>query len=254
MFRFFFASLIALTACSDLKRSEEEFVTKHDSEWITYEGRIPVNDADNLYLEVSMLPGSPGEGQYKLQEYLETTSGLERVGAFKGTYTTFSKPSGDIEIHFQNSSYPTGIKRTYRSPDGKRIREEDYRVRDLVLRKDGDFRLIALNNSGEPISLESDHNLSRRTSIIFTIEGQFAHVGDSSVFYEMNTDHSWPVSRQGLYALATRQYHQLANAKNEGIYLKGTAFSIRQVDRRGRAKEALVFKKIITMTSAPVIE
>jgi hypothetical protein len=254
MVRYFFVMFCLLCACSDAKRSEEEFPVKSNTDWITYEGRIPVNDKDNIYLEVTMLPGSPGEGYYKLDEFLETPAGVEKTGSFKGNYLTFSTPAGEIEIHFQNSSYPTGIKRRYTSPDGKRIREEDYRVRDLVLRKDGDYKLIALDNANEPISTDDNFNLSKRTSNVFTVEGKFAHVGDSSVFYEVNTNQTWAVSRQGSYELATRQYHQLANSKNEGIYLKGTGFSIRQIDSRGRSKESLVFKKIITMTSNPIEE
>lgn len=254
MLRYFFVLVCLLSACNDATRSEEEFPVKSSSDWITYEGRIPVNEKENLYLEVTMLPGSSGEGYYKLEEFLEAPAGNEKTVSFKGNYATFSTPSGEIEIHFQNSSYSSGIKRRYTSPDGKKIREEDYRVRDLVLRKDGDYRLIALDNSNEPISLEDNHNLSKRTSNVFTVEGKFAHVGDSAVFYEVNTNQTWSVSKQGLYELATRQYHQLANSKNEGIYLKGTGFSIRQTDSRGRGKEALVFKKIITMTSNPIDE
>jgi hypothetical protein len=254
MLRYFLFMICVLSACNEARRSDEEFPVKSSSDWITYEGRIPVNEKDNLYLEVTMLAGSPGEGYYKLEEFLETPGGTEKTGSFKGNYITFAAPSGEIEVHFQNSSYPTGIKRRYTSPDGKRIREEDYRVRDLVLKKDGDYKLVALDNSNEPISLDENHNLSKRTSNLFTVEGKFAHVGDSSVFYELNTNQTWPVSRQGAYELATRQYHQLANEKNEGIYLKGTGFSIRQIDAKGRAKESLVFKKIITMTSSPIAD
>jgi hypothetical protein len=254
MLRYFSLLTLFLSACDSAKPVDEEFPVEEVSDWITYEGRVPLNDKENLYLEIDMLPRAPGEGLYFLKERFEGETGMEDVGSFKGNYTTFSSADGNIEIHFQNSSYETGIKRSYRSPDGKRIREEDYRVRDLVLRKDGDYRMIALDNANEPISIEANHNLSKRTSIVFTVEGKFAHVGDSSVFYEVNTNRTWPVSRQGLYELATRQYHQLANSKNEGIYLKGTGFSIQQENKKGKLREALVFKKIITMTSSPVLE
>lgn len=254
MFRYLFVILCVLSACGDSKRSEEEFPVKSASDWITYEGRVPLDEENNLYLEVSMLPGNPGEGYYKLEEFLETPASTDKTLSFKGTYATFSTPSGEIEIHFHNSSYPRGLKRRYTSPDGKRLREEDYRVHDLILRKDGDFRLIALDNSNEPISSDENHNLSKRTSNVFTVEGKFAHVGDSSVFYEVNTKQTWSVSKQGAYELATRQYHQLANSKNEGIYLKGTGFSVRQIDGRGRSKESLVFKDVITMSSNPIGE
>lgn len=252
--RCFFLIALTLIACDDSKKSDEEFPVKSTSEWIAYEGRIPVDEKNFLYLEVAMMPGNPGEGYYRLEEVLETPGGAQKMGTFKGTYSSFSRPDGEIEIHFQNSAYPSGVKRRYTSPDGKRIREEDYRVRDLVLQKDGDYKLIALDNSGDAIALDENFNLSKRTSHVFTVEGKFAHVGDSSVFFEMNTNQTWSVSRQGSYELATRQYHQLATSKNEGIYLKGTGFSIRQVDARGRSKESLVFKKIITMTSSPVEE
>lgn len=255
MSRFLFLLVsIFLLSCGDSKKSDEEFPVKSVADWITYEGRIPVNDKDYLHLELTMLPGSPGEGSYRLQESLKTDAGIETVGGFNGTYTTFATSAGELEIHFQNSSYPSGIKRTYRSPDGKRIREEEYRVRDLVLRKDGDYKMIALDNANDPISLSDDDNLSKRTSTVFTVEGTFAHVGDSSVFYEVNTNQVWPVSKQGEYDLAIRQYHQLANSKNEGVYLKGTGFSIHQLTSKGKNKESLVFKKIISMSSSQATE
>jgi hypothetical protein len=245
---------VSVLGCSDTKKSDEEFPIKSTADWITYEGRVPVNDKDYLSLELSMLPGNPGEGIYKLEESMKTESGNEKIGSFKGTYATFLKPDGSIEVHIQNSSYPSGIKRTYTSPDGKRIREEHYRVHDLVLRKDGDYKMIALDNSNEPISLEPDDNLSKRTSTVFTVEGTFAHVGDSSVFYEINTERAWPVSKQGEYDLAIRQYYELANLKNEGVYLKGTGFSIHQLTAKGKNKESLVLKKIISMSSSPAVD
>lgn len=255
MHRFLFPVIILLCfGCNDLKKSEEEFPVKSSTDWITYEGRIPVNENDYLYLELSMRPGNAGEGTYRLEELLRTQAGSEKVGSFRGSYSSFATPRGDIEIHFQGSSYPTGIRRTSTSADGKRIREEEYRVRDLVLRKDGDHRMIALDNANEPISVDLDDNLSKRTSTIFTVEGTFAHVGDSAVFYEVNTERVWPVSKQGEYALAIRQYYELANLKNEGVYLKGTGFSIDQLNLKGERKESLVLKKIISMSKTQSTE
>lgn len=254
MYRYSLFLLVIFTACNDLKRSEEEFPVKTTTDWITYEGRVPVTDKDNLYMEITMLPGNAGEGHYRFDEFFETPTDVNKIGSFTGIYSSFSTPSGEIEIHFQNSSYPQGIRYRYPSLDGKHIREQEYRVRDLVLRNDGGHKLIALDNANQPISLDERHNLSKRTSTVFTIEGKFAHVGDSSVFYEMNTKQVWPLSRQGAYELATRQYYQLADMKNEGIYLKGTGFSVREVDQRGHRKEALVIKSIIAMTSSPIPE
>lgn len=254
MYRFYCVLLLIASACNDLKRSEEEFPAQMTSDWITYEGRVPVTDEHNLYMEISMLPGNAGEGYYRFDEFLETPTEVNKIGSFKGIYSNFSTPSGEIEVHFQNSSYPEGIRYRYPSLDGKRIREQEYRIRDLVLRLDGGQKLIALDNGNQPISMDERHNLSKRTSNLFTIEGKFAHVGDSSIFYEMNTKQVWPLSRQGAYELATRQYYQLSDVKNEGIYLKGIGFSVREVDERGYRKEALVIKSIIAMTSSPVNE
>ncbi|HEY0653751.1 MAG TPA: hypothetical protein VGD65_11515 [Chryseosolibacter sp.] len=245
----FFSTVFLLISCRDLKPTEEEFPVKGTTEWITYEGRVPLNNKDYLCFELSMLPGNPGEGNYRLREWVKTEEGTQAFGEFQGTYASFSTADGEIELHFQNSSYPSGLKRTSRSADGKRIREEEYRVRDLVLRKDGDNKLIALDNANQPISYEDNDNLSKRISNVFTVEGTFAHVGDSSVFYETNTEQVWPVSKEGEYDLAIRQYHQLANSKNEGVYLKGTGFSIYKVNARGKSIESLVFKKIISMSS-----
>lgn len=245
---------MVVVGCGDLKRGDEEFPIKSAGEWITYEGRVPLNDNDYLHMEVSMLPGNPGEGIYTLQETLKTETGSDNVGSFKGTYSTFSNSSGDIEVHFQNSVHSSSMKRTWRSDDGKRIREEQYRVGDLILRKDGEHKLIALDNSHQPISLDPDDNLSKRTSFVFTVEGTFAHVGDSSVFYEVNTNQVWPVAKQGEYYLATRQYHELANLKNQGVYLKGTAFSIHGLSSKGRPRDVLVFKKIIAMNAPQTSE
>jgi hypothetical protein len=254
MHRFYFSVIIVCVGCNDLKKSDEEFPVKSTTDWITYEGRIPINENDYLYLELSMLPGNPGEGLYRLQESLRTPAGTDNVGSFKGSYTSFAKPGGQIEIHFQNSSYPTGIRRTSKSADGKRIREEEYRVRDLVLLKEGDHKMIALDNANEPISLDEDDNLCKRTSTIFTVEGTFAHVGDSAAFYEVNTERVWPVSKQGEYALAIRQYYELADLKNEGVYLKGTGFSIERLSSNGGKKETLVLKKIISMSKTQTTE
>jgi hypothetical protein len=96
--------------------------------------------------------------------------------------------------------------------------------------------------------------LIKRTSKPFTVEGYFTHMGDSARFEEINTEQLWPVSKLGAYHVATRQYHQLADKKYERIYLKGVGYSVVRYDRRDEGEEALVFKKILQMTSAPSIE
>src|SRR4051812_36598914 len=100
MLRYFPVVVIFLSACNGGKPAEEEFPVEEASNWITYEGRIPMNDQENLYLEISMQSSGAGEGSYFLKEWLERQTGTEQVGSFHGEYSTFSTPDGNIEIHF----------------------------------------------------------------------------------------------------------------------------------------------------------
>ena len=241
-----------LVSCSGKQKYDEQFPKEQISDWQTYEGRIPLSEKSSLYQILALRPTSnAGDGEYKLEEFVEEEGSQRPVSSFAGAYSTYY--SGDdqtvVEIHLHNSSQLTGVTRAYRIDNGKRIREEQFRRKDLMLMRKNDNTLIVLNYDHEPITKELSFNLSRRVSNVFTIEGKFAHVGDSSVFYEMNTEEVLPVAKLGAYDQAIRQYHQLANEKNEGVYLKGTAFLVNWPGRKGET-HAVVFKRIISMSNA----
>jgi hypothetical protein len=252
LFFFFFS-------CDTHKRSKEQFPLQPeplDRGWIVYEGRIPLDDKRNLYLEVFMQPGNEaGEGTYRLTEAIEEENSGNTLPTLQGKYSTFyGTGQEDLVVHFHNSARIEDIKRTYYDPLSKTIKERSLRIADLTFQRRGEHTLVMLYQDSEPVSLESQHNLVKRTSRLFTVEGYFEHAGDSSAFFEMNTQEKWPVSKLGAYDLAISQYHLLAQEKSEGIYLKGIAFSVIRFGREGKPVDALVFKKIIQMTSSPRAE
>jgi hypothetical protein len=253
--------LFLLFFCCDapVKKSNEPFPLQPeplDNGWIVYEGRVPLDEKRNLYLEVFMRPGSDtGEGDYQLTETIEEENFSSGLSPFRGKYSTFyGTGQEDLIVRFHNSVQMEDIKRTYYDPVSKKIKERSLRKTDLTLLRRGEHGLVMLYQNAEPVSLEPRYMLVKRTSRLFTVEGYFEHAGDSSVFFEMNTHVKWPVSKLGAYDLAISQYHQLAREKSEGIYLKGVGYAVSQAGRAGKPVDALVLKKVIQMTSSPVEE
>lgn len=253
-----FFLLVYLGSCdAPPEKSTEPFPLQTDfteQGWIVYEGRIPLDEKRNLYLEVLMRPGNEaGTGDYRLTETIEDENSNDRLPAFSGKYSTFHGAiPEDLVVRLHNSAQLEEVKRVYYDPVAKKIKERSLRKTDLTLQRRGDDALIMLYQNAEPVSLESRYLLTKRTSRLFTVEGYFEHAGDSSLFLEMNTQERWPVSKLGAYNLAISQYHLLAREKSEGIYLKGIAYSVHQADREGKPVDALVLKKVIQMTSSPV--
>ncbi|MBT1695298.1 hypothetical protein KK083_00330 [Fulvivirgaceae bacterium PWU4] len=256
-----FSLLLACLGSCDAppEKSTETFPLQADfteQGWIVYEGRIPLDEKRNLYMEIFMRPGNEaGEGDYRLTETIEEETSVYKLPPFAGQYSTFhgARPE-DLIVRFHNSAQLEEVKRVYYDPLVKKIKERSLRKTDLTFQRQGDDALIMLYQNSEPVSLEARYVLAKRTSRLFTVEGYFEHAGDSSLFLEMNTEERWPVSKLGAYDLAIRQYHLLAREKSEGIYLKGIAYSIHQADREGKPVDALVLKKVIQMTSAPLEE
>jgi hypothetical protein len=257
-FAAFISLFIFLFSCDAPVRSNEPFPLLPeplDKGWIVYEGRVPLDEKRNLYLEVQMRPGNGGEGDYRLTETMEEEGSGYRLPAFSGRYSTFYGASQeDLVLRFHNTVQMEEVKRIYYDPISKKIRERNLRKTDLTLQRRGEHALVMLYQDSEPVSLEPRYSLVRRMSKLFTVEGYFEHAGDSSAFFEMNTEEKWPVSKLGAYDLAISQYHLLAQEKSEGIYLKGVGYAVTQTGRGGKPVDALVFKKIIQMTSSPVSE
>lgn len=254
--------LLTVLSCNHRSAVNEEFprVSEENGGWITYEGRVPLNENGSLYLEVHMLPSSQtGEGLYQITEYLETGNSRSAETAYKGKYSTFYGDTPDeMIVQFYNSSRPDGLRRTYLTPgfrenltdsDLKMIREEPFRTTDLILKTFGRNKLLVLDDHLQVASDDGEHNLVKRTSKPFTIEGYFRHNGDSADFREMNTGEKWAVSKYGEYHKAIREYHQLTQRKFDVTYLKGIGFSIRHTNRQGKDVEALVIKRVLQMTA-----
>ena len=233
--------------------------------WMIYEGRVPLEETRFLYIEVSLLPaGIIGEGNYSLRETLQDENGETAISAFNGVYSTLhGEGADDLIIHLHTSSQQEGVKRTYLVKTGfkeyqsksdiRRIREEIFRKTDLTLKPESKNKLIVLDQHLKPVSDESHFNLIKRASPLFTLEGYFRHNGDTAEFLEMNTKARWAVSKLGRYTEATRQYHKLIKNKFELTYLKAVGYSIDHRNKKGEETQALVFKKILQMSSSPSI-
>ena len=224
---------------------------------MAYEGRIPLDEFRNLYMEVSLRPSrEPGEGFFTLHETLEEEEGDRVVSDLHGKYSITPDESREtLIIHLHQSSVMEKIKRTFLNTKDKKLYQENFRNSDLRLRRDENMTLLTIVNlNSQRISEENEPVLIKRTSKPFTVEGYFTHMGDSARFEEINTEQLWPVSKLGAYQIATRQYHQLADKKYERIYLKGVGYSVVNFNTKGEEGEALVFKKILQMTSAPSME
>lgn len=255
--------LFSAFSCENQKQTTEAFppVAEENDAWITYEGKVPLDESTNLYLEVRMLSfNQTGEGVYEMKEYLVTENNSSSPTSYKGKYSTlYGETPQEMIVQFYNSSHPEGLRRTYLTPGFrgnltdsqlKMIREEPFRTTDLTLKTLGKNKLLVLDDHLQIVSGDADHNLVKRTSKPFTMEGYFRHNGDSADFVEMNTGEKWAVSKYGEYDKAIREYHQLTKLKFDVTYLKGIGFSIRHTNRQGREVDALVIKRVLQMTSA----
>jgi hypothetical protein len=255
--------ILTALSCHTEKKPAEKFPSDDTrTGWTTYEGRVPLSETRNLYLEVSMLPSALlGEGDFRLLEFLEDANLQVILSETHGQYTTiYDGDSNDLIIHFHNSAQAKGIRRSYISTasptyftdaDVKVIREESFRNTDLVLKTQGKNKLVVLDARLKPVTLEAQYNLLKRTSKLFTVEGYFRHSGDTADFLEMNTGEKWAISKLGAYEQATRQYHQLVKEKWEVTYLKAVGYSVSHVGSVEKETDALVLKTILQMTSSP---
>ena len=256
--------LIATFSCekSGNTPAVSSFPPEENTSWFAYEGRVPLDDKRHLYVELSISEvGQSGEGSFRLEEFVEEDNKRSPVASFTGSYLSlFGSNPEERMLQLHNTGHPKPLKRKYLTRGSKgnltgsnirMIREEPFRGTDLALSIEGNNKLIVLNTDLQPLSLEREHNLVKRTSRIFTIEGYFRHNGDSADFYELNTADTWAVTKFGDYQTAIRQYYQLTQGKFQVTYMKAIGFSISHIDKQSREIEALVIKKVLQMTSTP---
>jgi hypothetical protein len=247
---------IGIFSCQKEHNPDERYTpqTAEKNPWVTYEGRVPLSENTNLFIEVSMLAsGQQGEGTFVIKEFLETDHVYVPSSSFEGKYSTFyTNNPEEPTVQFHNSALPQPLTRSYLTGHGrmKVIREEPFRASDLAVRMQGN-KLVVLDRNQKPVSLDPIYNLTKRSSKLFTVEGYFIHKGDTAEFMEMNTRERWAVSKLGEYYHAARLHHKLAKEKFEVTYLKAVGFSIEHVGKEGETVDALVLKKILQMTSSP---
>ena len=257
--------LLAAFSCHPERSSEPVFPPEPAPENapLVFEGRVPLDEDVYLYIEVFMVPATErGEGSYTLREFLEEDASYTPLSSFKGNYSSlYGNNPGERVVQFLQSAREKGLKRrylkagfqgNYTDTQIQMIREEVFRKTDLTVRLQETNKLIVLDDNLQPVTLEGQFNLNRRTSGLFTVEGYFRHTGDTADFAEMNTGERWAVAKVGDYHKAIRQYYQLATDKFEVTYLKGVGYTIRHTDKEGKEIQALVFKKILQMTSSPI--
>lgn len=256
--------LIATFSCDNSGNTPAvaSFPPEENASLFAYEGRVPLDEKRHLYIELSISEArQTGEGSFRLEEFLEEDNKRSPVASCVGNYSTlFGSNPEERLLQLHNTGHPKPLKRKYlshgsggsrTSSNTRMIREEPFRGTDLALGIEGNNRLIVLNRDLQPVSLEREHNLIKRTSRIFTIEGYFRHNGDSADFHELNTEDTWAVTKFGDYQTAIRQYYQLTQRKFQVTYMKAIGFSISHIDKQGREVEALVIKKVLQMTSTP---
>lgn len=256
--------LICLFSCENQRKKDDAFPVASDDNSVlsTYEGRVPLDEHRDLLIILSMLPsGRIGEGAYELEERIEKESTSDKTSSFKGKYSTlYGETADETIVQFHGTTRSDGLTRTWLAQGFrgnitdsrlKMIREEPFREKDLTLKIEGTNKLIVLDDQLQVVSKEPEHNLVKRTSRPFTVEGYFRHNGDSAEFMEINTGENWAVTKYGEYRKAIRQYHMLSKRKFEVTYLKGIGFSVRHMSREGREIDALVIKKVLQMTSVP---
>jgi hypothetical protein len=245
--------LVSCVACAG--QSGSDTVQANDRTALTYEGRIELNQDESLYMIVSLYPSrEPGEGEYILNETLEAVDGVRQLSSLHGKYSKSATEDGRLITHLHQSALMEKVKRSFINPVDGKYYEENFRSTDVnVIQTDDLSFLRVVNLNSKKMSAEAQPELTRRTSKPFTVEGYFTHMGDSSRFEEINTEQQWPVSKLGVYMQALRHYHQLAEKKYERIYLKGVGYSVVHFNKKGEEGEALVFQKIIQMTSSPTV-
>jgi hypothetical protein len=102
---------------------------------------------------------------------------------------------------------------------------------------------------GYPSDESKTYRIPKRQRM-FTAEGFYSAVGDSTEFYETNTGQYWKLAKEGLYDDLLVEYRKKKREKFEGIYLRGLAYSVKELDDKGNEIESIVFKRLISLDKA----
>ena len=247
-------SLAGMLACSQSGDDREPFPHYQidEEDWIIYEGILPANNGQEVKVELSLVPATPGmASHYKI---LESFDSKEPGNAYSASVS--SDGSYDLLSGEETSIIRLFDKRMTRalflSRGQMETLNEDLKMKqDLYLKSNGEHQLILVDNDFNVV--DRRYTLTRRTSPLFTVEGYFTVYDDTTDFYEKNTQKKWAVAQLAEYDEAVKKYNYLAKEKFEGVYLKALSYSIARKNRKGEEVKALVFKRIIEIDSMPAL-
>lgn len=249
--------LIFLAACSSQEeKSDNAAVIENpeQEEWIVYEGIVKSENGNDIKMQLSLLQSSVGlvSRYMSEEEYINTAEDERLLTNRQGTYTILYGSGSDMVITLEEGS---GGSLGWQAGKGYSIDPKKVTDNLMVNAKVGKLsfktgrnsnELVVLDENSNPISDDGRYVLNKR-SILFTIEG-FVTVGASgSEFFEMHTRETWNVAKTGSFNEVEKKYRELATQKFEGIYLKGVAYYIDDVDSIGNRVKNLAIKSIISM-------
>lgn len=246
-------------SCSSREESSHEqpvaYEVPENEEWIVYEGVVRSDTGNDIKMELSLLQNAAGmESEYKTKEEYISSQDDRLLTTRKGKYSilygsgsdmviTLNEAAGQLLVWQQGAGYSINPK----LPSEKAL--ANAKVGKLAFKTGRNSNeLVLLAENSNPISDDDRYTLKKR-SILFTVEGFVTVSPSTSDFFESNTRESWVIARSGCYDEVAVRYLELAQEKNEGIYLKGIAFYIEDADSTGTEVKKLVIKKVITMKS-----
>jgi hypothetical protein len=243
------AIMVLLFCCQPENKEAEVFPSVYydESNWVIYEGIIPLESGEEITMELSLRPGSPGlDSDYRLEEWNQEHNSymMGRHSANKYTTLTGSHPD-EVIIKLHNSKINREIVFGSESPEELiRIQKSLDRTTDLFFKSKGN-ELVLVDDNFEEINPQK-YSLIRRSKT-FTVEGYVTFVNDTFEFFEMNTRENWALADRGLISKARSNYYSMAKEKFEGVYIKGLAYSVDYVSSSGKEIDALVLRNIYDM-------
>lgn len=249
MKKIFIPLMLLLFCCQTENKDAAVFPEVYEGEpdWIVYEGIVPLESGEEINVELSIRPGSPGyDADYKLDEWNPTYNTYIMGRHSSNKYTTLMSANPDeviIQLHesrinrelFFGDTTPAQLKKLRASAD---------RTTELYFKTKGN-ELILVDRNFKEVDAQK-YSLIRRSKT-FTVEGYITFVNDTSDFFEMNTRETWQLNDRGMFNMAKATYKKLAKEKFEGIYLKGIGYSVDHTSASGENTDALVLRKIYEM-------
>lgn len=248
--------LIFLAACSSQEEESNDATVienPEQEEWIVYEGLVKSREGYDVKMQLSLLQNSAGlESSYRSEEEYINTPEDRLLTNRQGKYSILYGSGNDMVITLDES---TGGSLGWYTGKGYGIGVEKVTDKLKVNAAVGKISLRTSQNSDEFVQLDENSNLIneskyllKKRSILFTVEG-FVTLNPGNEFFEMHTRETWNLAKVGSFDEVEKKYSELAREKFEGIYLKGVAYYIQDVDSTGMEINSMVIKRIIHMRS-----